>query len=106
MKDPIYSMSENALTIALSADHAGYELKTKLLKWLEEQGYQTLDLGTSSEESVDYPDYGAKMGDAIATAFKTRLSVPMRRHLKGRVCAPARLWELSTTSFCSLSCPI
>ena len=62
MKDPIYSMPENALTIALSADHAGYELKTKLLKWLEEQGYQTLDLGTNSEESVDYPDYGAKLG--------------------------------------------
>ena len=66
MKDPIYSMPENALTIALSADHAGYELKTKLLKWLEEQGYQTLDLGTNSEESVDYPDYGAKLGDAIS----------------------------------------
>ncbi|MGD9639175.1 MAG: ribose 5-phosphate isomerase B [Alphaproteobacteria bacterium] len=52
-------------TIAFAADHGGFELKNLLLKELQDKGYQTLDLGTNSSDSVDYPDYAAKMAGAI-----------------------------------------
>jgi ribose 5-phosphate isomerase B len=53
-------------TIALGADHAGYELKEALKGWLINHGFQVLDLGTHSTESVDYPDYAALVGEAVA----------------------------------------
>ena len=52
--------------IALGADHAGYEMKDLLKSWLEERGYTTLDLGTNGPESVDYPDYGRAVAEAVA----------------------------------------
>ena len=45
------------LKIAIGADHAGYELKTKVVGWLEQKVQILKDLGTDSEESVDYPDF-------------------------------------------------
>jgi ribose 5-phosphate isomerase B len=53
-------------TIALGADHAGYELKEALKGWLINNGFQVLDLGTHSTESVDYPDYAALVGESVA----------------------------------------
>jgi ribose 5-phosphate isomerase B len=53
-------------TIALAADHAGFELKGDLARELAELGFEPLDLGTHGRESVDYPDFGAAMGQAIA----------------------------------------
>lgn len=52
--------------IALAADHAGYEEKEKLKKTLDEIGVEYEDLGTNSEESVDYPDYARMVGEAVA----------------------------------------
>ena len=52
--------------IAVGCDHAGFALKTELLGYLGELGYQTLDLGTHSNERVDYPDYGAAVGQAVS----------------------------------------
>ena len=52
--------------IALGADHAGYHLKEAVKKYLGEAGYVTDDLGTWSEESVDYPDYGKAVGERVA----------------------------------------
>jgi len=45
------------LKIAIGADHAGFELKTLVKEWLEPQVKVLKDLGTDSEESVDYPDF-------------------------------------------------
>ena len=56
----------NPVTIALASDHAGFALKAMLVGELREQGHVVVDLGTDSEASVDYPDYGRKLGDAIA----------------------------------------
>ena len=53
-------------TIALGADHAGYELKEALKGWLINHSFQVLDLGTHSTESVDYPDYAALVGESVA----------------------------------------
>jgi ribose 5-phosphate isomerase B len=52
--------------IALAADHAGFALKSLVRDELAGQGYETLDLGTGSEESVDYPDFGRALGEAVA----------------------------------------
>ena len=54
------------MRIALSADHAGYELKDLLAAWLAEAGHEIIDLGTNSPESVDYPRYGAALAEALA----------------------------------------
>jgi ribose 5-phosphate isomerase B len=51
--------------IAIAADHAAVELKTALAAWLAEQGHQVLDLGTATEASVDYPDFGYRLALAI-----------------------------------------
>ena len=44
-------------TIAIGSDHAGFELKELLKKWLESNGYVIGDFGTMSSESTDYPDF-------------------------------------------------
>ncbi|MBB6424899.1 ribose 5-phosphate isomerase B [Sphingopyxis sp. JAI128] len=54
------------MRIAIASDHAAYELKAVLADWLREQGHEVEDLGTNGPESVDYPDYGYKLGEAIA----------------------------------------
>jgi ribose 5-phosphate isomerase B len=46
-----------ALPIAIGCDHAGYEYKTQLIPWLHQKGWQVSDFGTSSPDSVDYPDF-------------------------------------------------
>jgi ribose 5-phosphate isomerase B len=54
------------LRIALGADHAGYHIKETIRQFLENAGYPVDDLGTWSEESVDYPDYGKAVADRVA----------------------------------------
>src|SRR5471032_292586 len=54
-------------TIAVASDHAGFDLKETLKRDLQEAGYAVLDLGTSSTASVDYPDFGKAMGEAISS---------------------------------------
>jgi len=51
--------------IALGSDHAGYELKTAVAKHLANGGHDVIDLGTDSEESVDYPSFCAAAGRAV-----------------------------------------
>jgi ribose 5-phosphate isomerase B len=52
-------------TIAVAADHAGFDLKEILKRDLQDAGYAVVDLGTHSTASVDWPDYGKAMGEAI-----------------------------------------
>ncbi len=57
------------MKIALGADHAGFKTKAMLEDWLRTQpggSHKILDLGTSSEESTDYPDYAAAVARAVA----------------------------------------
>ncbi|MEN3973568.1 ribose 5-phosphate isomerase B [Emcibacter sp. SYSU 3D8] len=53
--------------VALGADHAGYQLKDALKAELAEGGYEVLDLGTSGSGSVDYPDFGKAVAEAVAS---------------------------------------
>lgn len=54
------------MKIVLASDHGGYDLKEVIKKHLTEKGYEIMDLGTNSEESVDYPDYGVAAGEVVA----------------------------------------
>lgn len=55
-----------AKTVAIACDHAGFNLKSVLMQDLQDLGYTPLDLGTNGPESVDYPDFGQALGEAIA----------------------------------------
>lgn len=52
-------------TLAIGSDHAGFEYKEILKKWLEKSGYQFKDFGTHSAESADYPDFAHPVADAV-----------------------------------------
>ena len=60
------------MRIALAADHAGYQLKDELVRWLGEQGHDITDLGTNGPESVDYPEYGRRVAEAVASGKAER----------------------------------
>ncbi len=53
------------MRIAVAADHAGYRLKTVVAAHLADGGHEVVDLGTDSEESVDYPPFCAAAGRAV-----------------------------------------
>lgn len=52
--------------VALASDHAGFALKALLADELRAAGHAVVDLGPASEASVDYPDFGRALGEAIA----------------------------------------
>ncbi len=54
------------IVVAIAADHGGFELKEKLKSLVSEPKVEWLDLGTHSGDSVDYPDYGYKIAEAVA----------------------------------------
>lgn len=54
------------MKIAVGSDHAGYEMKKHVLAWLVNHGHQAEDMGPFSDESVDYPDFARKVGEAVA----------------------------------------
>ena len=56
-----------ALRIAIASDHAAVDLKATLAGYLREKGHDVLDLGPPSTDSVDYPLYGYKLADTIAS---------------------------------------
>ena len=53
------------MIIGIGSDHGGFELKEEMKRFLEESGYQVKDFGTHSKESVDYPDFGRVVGEAV-----------------------------------------
>ena len=60
------------MRIALAADHAGYQLKDELVAWLREAGHEVSDLGTNGPDSVDYPQFGAQLAQAVASGAAER----------------------------------
>ena len=53
------------MRLVLGSDHAGYELKQELVKFLQSLGHEVLDVGTCSTAAVDYPDYAQAVSDAV-----------------------------------------
>lgn len=60
------------MRIALGADHAGYELKQHIGSMLAESGITVIDLGTHSDDPVDYPDFAAAVARAVNDARADR----------------------------------
>jgi ribose 5-phosphate isomerase B len=54
------------MKIAIGADHAGFEIKQRLLPLLRDAGYDVTDFGTDSTASVDYPDYATRVAQHVA----------------------------------------
>jgi ribose 5-phosphate isomerase B len=66
-----FSMTDQAYvqagdTVAIASDHAGFSLKETLREDLEGMGFTVLNLGTNDETSVDYPDFGRALADAVS----------------------------------------
>jgi ribose 5-phosphate isomerase B len=59
-------------TVAVGADHAGVALKNKLKEELVRKGFSVLDVGTNTDESVDYPDFGSAVAEAVAGGKASR----------------------------------
>ena len=76
--------------IAIASDHAAVEMKTALVAHLEELGHEVVDLGPDGFDSVDYPDYGYKLADAVGSGNADRgialcgsgigISIAVNRH--------------------------
>ena len=63
-------------TLAITSDHAGYQMKLSIIKHLEEIGYEVIDFGTDSTEAVNYPDFGHPLAEAIESGkFKIGISL-------------------------------
>ena len=60
------------MRIAIASDHAAYELKALLADWLRDAGHAVEDLGTHGPDSVDYPDFGYALGEAMAAGRADR----------------------------------
>lgn len=60
------------MKIAVSSDHRGYSLKGKILMLISDLGHEGIDFGPDSGESVDYPDFGAKVAEAVSNGTVDR----------------------------------
>jgi ribose 5-phosphate isomerase B len=60
------------MKIAVGSDHGGYGLKLGIIEHLKERGIEVEDLGCYSEESVDYPEYGVAVGEAVVNGKADR----------------------------------
>lgn len=58
-------MTSTQMTIAIGADHAGFEYKSILIDYLSNKGFQVKDFGTYAADSVDYPDFAHPVSEAV-----------------------------------------
>ena len=58
--------------IGIACDHAGYQMKEFLVGYLSTKGFDVVDFGTYSEESIDYPDFGHALASAIEAGEMVR----------------------------------
>lgn len=54
------------MKLAIASDHGGFSLKQTIVKLLQSKGVEYLDLGVSSEESVDYPDFAMQVAEKVS----------------------------------------
>ena len=97
------------MKIAIGSDHAGFELKSKLIIWLKENQVEHQDFGTFSEDSVDYPDYAHPVSKAVETGEYERgvlicgtglgMSIAANKHqgIRAALCWQEEIARLSRT---------
>jgi ribose 5-phosphate isomerase B len=79
-----------AQRIAIASDHAAFAMKAELVIWLRDQGHDVLDLGPDNDARVDYPDFGYRLAQAVASGEAARgialcgsgigISIAVNRH--------------------------
>lgn len=62
------------MKIVIGNDHAAYELKNVIKSYLEDKGYEVINVGCDSSDRVDYPDYAKKIGETV-TSGKAELGI-------------------------------
>ena len=94
-------------TIAIGCDHAGFHLKEVIARALEAKGYEVLDVGTKGSDSVDYPDYGHAVAEAITAGKAVKgvivcgsgigISMAANRHkgIRAASCTSAKMARLA-----------
>jgi ribose 5-phosphate isomerase B len=93
-------------TIVIAADHAGFELKHKIILYLKDQKYNVLDLGCNNMEAVDYPDYAYSLCENIGSEYSTGILVcgsgvgmsmaaNRFKHIRAALCSDANIAQLS-----------
>jgi len=60
------------MTVSIGSDHAGFELKERIKEYLHEVGFDVMDVGTDSLESVDYPDYALLVSRSVSDSRAER----------------------------------
>ncbi|OGR86775.1 MAG: ribose 5-phosphate isomerase B [Elusimicrobia bacterium RIFCSPLOWO2_01_FULL_60_11] len=93
------------MKIAVGADHGGFERKAAIIGTLRKLGHAVTDMGTDSDESVDYPDYAAKVAGAVSRGRAERgvlicgtgigMSIAANKFPKVRA---AVVWNVKTAS--------
>lgn len=93
--------------IAIASDHAGTGLKHMLITELGRLGYKVLNLGTDGSESVDYPDYGFKLAEALkqgeadygvlicGSGIGISIAANRYRHIRAALCTSGLIARLS-----------
>jgi ribose 5-phosphate isomerase B len=97
------------MKIAFACDHAGFEMKSRLMEYLKDKGHELTDLGCYSSESTDYPDYGHLLAQHI-TENKSEIgfslcgtgngiSMTANKHpqIRSAICWNPRIAELART---------
>ncbi len=60
-----YNEGDRVYRVAVGADHGGLEKKNALAAYLKEKGYAVTDIGTHTDEKVDYPDFAVRVAEAV-----------------------------------------
>lgn len=95
--------------IAIGADHAGFEYKELLKKWLEKNGYSVKDFGTYSSDSADYPDFAHPVASGVekkefdlgvlicGSANGVAMTANKHQGIRAAICWKEELAELART---------
>ncbi|MDR2038393.1 MAG: ribose 5-phosphate isomerase B [Bacteroidales bacterium] len=94
-------------TIGIANDHAGYQLKLKLIDYLQQKGYTVNDLGSKSPDPVDYPDFAHPLANAVeqgscelgisicGTGNGINMTVNKHKGIRGALCWNAEISRLA-----------
>jgi ribose 5-phosphate isomerase B len=98
---------EDKMKLAIGSDHGGFHLKEAVVARLKAQGHEVMDLGCADEQSVDYPDYGLAVAEAVAAGEAERgiaicgtglgicISVNKVPGIRGTLCTDSTMARLS-----------
>ena len=83
------------MKIAIASDHGGYQMKEEIKKYLEGRNIEVVDLGTNSEESVDYPIYGKACGEAVMSGRGISIAANKVKGIRCALCTDVHMAEMS-----------